>query len=186
MEQEYIIIPNLSYLGNKVYYKPSDEKEPVAIVEATSVNNNISPVTAYAVSEPINSSSSSSISSYRRRDSETPGYIKYSDGNHLKEVPRPAYINPKDIRFSFFQENPKKTIYQLLGRNSGFVPIGHFVGAQKVRGEYEYKFSVDDTGVYDDYSILYYDPTSSGGNKRRKSYRRNFSSIKKKSRKLKK
>ena len=104
MEQEYIIIPNLTYLGNHVYYKPSDEKKSVAIVEATSVNNNISPVTAYAVGEPINSSSSS-ISSYRRRDSETPGYISYDDAHHLEEVPISDYKN-NNARFSFFQENP--------------------------------------------------------------------------------
>jgi hypothetical protein len=183
MEQEYIIIPNLIYLGNQVYYKPSDEKKSVAIVEATSVNNNISPVTAYAVVEPINSSSSS-VSSSRRRDSETPGYISYDDAHHLEEVPISDYKN-KNTRFSFFQENPKKIIYRRLLGDNGFVPIGHFVGAQIVRGNYDYRFSLNDKSIFSNYDRLYYDPTSSGGNKR-KSYRRNFASIKRKSRKSRK
>jgi hypothetical protein len=191
----YQLIPNLSYLGSPVYYKISDEKEPtapIAMVEATAVsdNGNLQSVAAY----PVNNSNSNNIFASTRRvdDTEIPGYIKYSDGNHLKEVPRPGYINSKDIRFSFFQENPKKIIYKRSfgerggGYHSGgFVPIGHFVGAQIVRGEYQYRFSADDIVVYDDYSGLYYDPTSSGGNKR-KSYRRKFASIKRKSRKTRK
>jgi hypothetical protein len=194
MEQEYIIIPNLSYLGNKVYYKPSDEKEPatpIATATAVSDNSNLLSVDAY----PVNNSNSNNIFVSTRRvdDTEIPGYIKYTDGNNLKEVPRPGYLNPKDIRFSFFQENPKKIIYKRsFGERGsgyhrgGFVPIGHYVGAQIVRDQYEYRFSVDDTVVYDDYSILYYDPTSSGGNKRRKSYRGRRVSAKRKSRRSRK
>ena len=105
----YQLIPNLSYLGNQVYYKISGEKEPPPLptVEATAVsdNSNLLSVAAY----PVNNSNSNNIfASIRRPESDIPGYIKYSDGNHLIEVPRPGYKNPKDIRFSFFQENPKK------------------------------------------------------------------------------
>jgi len=196
----YQIIPNLRYLGYQAYYKISDEKEPatpIATATAVSDNSNLQSVDAYPVVEPINSNSNryssifdstnSNSNSYNRFNrSEVPGTIKYSDGNHLIEVPRPSYGKPEDIRFSFFQENPKKIIYvKKYGGGDKFVPIGHFVGAQIVRGEYEYKFSADDTKVYNDYDILYYDPTNSGGNKR-KSYRRRRVSTKKKSRKTRK
>lgn len=184
----YQIIPNLRYLGYQAYYKISDEKEPatpIATATAVSDNSNLLSVDAY----PVNNSNSNNIfvSTRRARDTELPGYIKYTDGNHLKEVPRPGYLNPGDTRFSFFQENPKKIIYRRTffgGENGGFVPIGHFVGAQIVRGQYEYRFS-DDDEIYNDRSVLYYDPTSSGGNKR-KSYRRRRVSSKGKSRRSRK
>jgi hypothetical protein len=188
----YQIIPNLTYLGNQVYYKTSGEKEPAPIAMATAVsdNSNLLSVDAY----PVNNSNSNNIFTSTRRvdDTEIPGYIKYTDGNNLKEVPRPGYLNPKDIRFSFFQENPKKIIYKRSfgergsGYHSGgFVPIGHFIGANIIREQYQYRFSTDDTDIYDDFSGLYYDPTSSGGN-RRKSYRRGRVSAKRKSRKSRK
>jgi hypothetical protein len=189
----YQIIPNLSYLGYQAYYKISDEKEPAApIATATAVSNNdnLQSVAAYPVYEPINSNSNRyNNSSYRSsyiQESEIPGTINYSDGNHLIEVPYPTGpIIEKDIRLNFFQQNPTKIIYRRM-RIGGdrFIPIGHIVSAQIVRGEHEYKFS-NDTYSYKDISMLYYDPTSSGGNKR-KSYRRRLVSAKRKSRKSRK
>ncbi len=187
----YQIIPNLRYLGYQAYYKISDEKEPatpIATATAVSDNSNLLSVDAYPVYNS-NSNNSYSNSSYRSSyipDTEIPGTINYSDGDHLVEVPYPTGpITENDIRLIFFQQNPTKIIYRRL-RIGGdkFVPIGHFVSNQLVRGQYEYRFS-SDTHRYTDSSILYYDPTSSGGNKR-KSYRRRRVSSKGKSRRSRK
>ena len=180
----YQIIPDLRYLGYQAYYKISDEKEPattpIATASAVSDSGDLQSVDAYPVYEAINSNSNSNRYNRSSYGTEIPGTIKYSDGNHLVEVPTLS-------KNRFFQENPTKIIYRRYnGLTDRFVPIGHFVSVQLVRGKKEYKFSaINDAVTANGYTTLYYDPRSSGGNKR-KSYRRRLVSAKRKSRKSRK
>jgi hypothetical protein len=172
----YQIIPNLTYLGREVYTQV--EELPLATAEITSLAS----ATVIAPSN-LNSSNSNVTSSV----------IPASEGSHFKEIVT-AIDSVQKINFDivdrWLKSNKNKDIYKpkyghINSRPSlvGFILLGKYVKANPWSQKFQFTNGIFNTNTIlgEDFT-LYYDPTSSGGNKR-KSYRRRIVSAKRKSRK---
>ncbi len=172
----YQIIPNLTYLGREVYYRV--EQLPLATAEITSS------VPTASVIAPSNLNSSNS--------NVTSPVIPVSEGSHFKKIDfQRTGDGTKDFLDlnTWLKSNINKDIYKpKYGRNDlvGFILLGKYVKGYT----YHIQFTngILRQSLFHDFFTrpdLYYDPTSSGGN-RRKSYRRGRVSAKRKSRKSRK
>ena len=202
MEQEYIIIPNLTYLGNRVYYKPSNEKEDaIATPVATLVSNPENTYVAQAyIPTGLNNNNNSSVLS---ATNVAQAYIPTSLNNNNSSSVLSDTMLPPDTQLS------KITMYTTdsLGRETiqknytfykakyedrfteqniiGYIELGKYMSKNHTnksikftKGTFFISYPTNNK-----FPALYYDPTSGGGNKRRKSYRRRRVSGKRKSRK---
>jgi hypothetical protein len=209
---DYQIIPNLTYLGNQVYYRV--EQLPLATAEITSLSTVIAyqiipnltylgrevytqveelPLATASVTSSVPTASVIAPSNLNSSNSNvTSSVIPVSEGSHFKKIV--TEIDSVKINFEsvcrWLNSNKNKDLYKpKYGvRNSrpslvGFILLGKYVKANPWSQKIQFTNGIFNTntimGV--DYN-LYYDPTSSGGN-RRKSYRRGRVSAKRKSRK---
>lgn len=114
----YTPIPNLTYLGNQVYYKTSGEKEPAPIAMATAVSSsNLRSVDAYPVYEPLNSNSNSNYNGLlydpTRSDVERDVVkkIKYKNKIYLRSIQTGIIYNLEQDEVGIWDETTQKIIF---------------------------------------------------------------------------
>ena len=179
MEQEYIIIPNLTYLGNRVYYKPSNEKEDaIATPVATLVSNPENTYVAQAyIPTSLNNNNSSSVLSDTMLppDTQLSKITMYTTDSLGRETIQ------KNYTFYKAKYEDRFTEQNIIG----YIELGKYMSKNNnnksikfTKGTFFISYPTNNK-----FPALYYDPTRGGGNKRRKSYRRRRVSGKRKSRK---